>query len=235
MLSDKIKLVLKQIEKAARSVGKSSDQIKIVFVTKYAKIEDVAKAVNLGYLDIGENRLQEINRKKQLLKNLLSADELEKIRWHFIGHLQTNKAANVAEFAHLIQSVDSLRLAKKLDLAAAKLNRKLDILIQINIGAEDAKSGIIFENLDENFKQIITLSNLDIKGLMGIGPYFEDPEQSRQGFAQVKLAYDRLNNHLKDQDIPPMEILSLGMSHDFMVAIEEGANMVRIGSAIFGG
>jgi pyridoxal phosphate enzyme (YggS family) len=235
MLSKNIEAVLTKIEDTARQAGKNPAGIKVVFVTKYAEIEDVAEAVRLGYVDIGENRLQEIKRKKQLLKGLLSAEQLDKIRWHFIGHLQTNKAADVASFAYLIQSVDSLRLADKLNQAALKKNKTLDILVQINIGGEQAKSGIIFENLEDNFKNILEFPNLNIKGLMGIGPYYEDPEQSRPGFKKVKDCFDRLNEYLGQQDLPLMEILSMGMSHDYTVAIEEGANMVRIGSAIFGG
>ena len=235
MISKNIENVKQQVARAAFLSGKSLQDIQIVYVTKYAKIEDVIELIRLGYYSIGENRLQEINRKKNILNDVFAKEVMDKIQWHFIGHLQSNKARQVADFAYLVQSVDSFKIADKLNKAALDNKKKIDILIQVNIASEDAKSGISFSQTEDFFKNIAVFRELNIKGIMAIGPYYDDPEDSRPGFKAAKACFDKVNGFLTRNAYPEMEILSMGMSHDYVVAIEEGANMVRIGSAVFGG
>lgn len=235
MLSQRIDSLKKEINSAAAISGTCADDVHIICVTKYAKMEDVIDVIKLGYFDIGENRFQEANRKRALLKEALTAEQFNSINWHFIGHLQRNKAADVMEFAHLIQSVDSLRLARRIDEVAVKLNKKADILLQIKISDEESKFGVAFSEIDELVEEVLKLSHVNIKGFMGIGPYVEDPEESRSGFKQLRACFDNMNKLLKEKSYPQMSILSMGMSNDYTVALEEGSNMIRIGSAIFGG
>ncbi|MFH1061604.1 MAG: YggS family pyridoxal phosphate-dependent enzyme [Candidatus Omnitrophota bacterium] len=234
-LNQRIELIKKQIIPAALKAGTNPDNVCIVCVTKYAEIEDVISVIKLGFYDIAENYLQEANRKRELLKAALSLAQFERINWHFIGHLQRNKAAEVMEFARLIQSVDSLRLAKRISEIAGKADKPANILVQVNIAEEKAKFGAAFSEVEKLLPEILKLPYLNIQGFMGIGPLFADPEDSRVGFRQLKLCFDKMNDYLSQTEYPQMSILSMGMSNDYKIALEEGSNMIRIGSAIFGG
>ncbi len=234
-LNQTIESIKNEINKALVQTKTSSDNVRIICVTKYADIEDVISIIKLGYYDIAENYLQEVNRKKELLKSALSLEQFEKINWHFIGHLQRNKVTEVIKFARLIQSVDSLRLAERINQIAAKIEEKVNILLQVDISGEESKFGIPFLDLEELFQKILKLPNLQVQGFMGIGPLATDPEASRSGFKQLKSYFDKMNVYLQDNEYPMMRTLSMGMSNDYKIALQEGSTMIRIGSAIFGG
>lgn len=235
ILNKRLEEIKSKINLAAAMAGTNPADVRIVCVTKYAEIQDVIEIIKLGYCDIAENYLQSINRKRLQLQAALSPAQFDQINWHFIGHLQRNKAAEVMQFARLIQSVDSLRLASKINEIAAKADKKADILMQLNISDEKSKFGIGFSDAEELFQELLKLPYLNLKGLMGIGSLVQDPEESRSGFKQLKLCFDKMNAYLTQRECPRMPILSMGMSNDYVVALQEGSNMIRVGSAIFGG
>jgi pyridoxal phosphate enzyme (YggS family) len=227
-IAENIAQVRQQIEAAARRVQRNPDEINLMGVTKTVAPLQIREAYKAGIRIFGENRVQEFATKAEAIKDLLDAE------WHMIGHLQTNKSAKAAElFAH-IDSVDSLRLAQKLNSAAQELGKKLSVLIEINIAGESAKSGLPPDSaeLDELLEAAPELSSLQIRGLMTVPPYDENPEQSRPYFRKMRALFDQIAR----RKLPGirMEALSMGMSHDFETAIEEGSTCVRVGTAIFG-
>ena len=197
-------------------------------VTKTVPPERIREAYNAGLRTFGENRVQEFDGKRNALRDLAEA------QWHMIGHLQSNKAANAVELFHAIESVDSLRLARKLNDAGQELGKKLPVLIEINIGGEQAKAGLAPDSAEllELFQAAQGLSSLEFHGLMTVPPYADDPEQSRPYFRKM---YE-LSRKVDAMNLPGIstKVLSMGMSHDFTVAIEEGSTCVRVGTAIFG-
>ena len=220
--------IQERINAAARRAHRNPEDIILVGVTKTVAPQQIREAYDAGLRIFGENRVQEFAMKAVALRDLPEAE------WHMIGHLQTNKAAKAGElFAH-IDSVDSLRLAQKLNAATAELGKKLPVLIEINIAGEAAKSGVAPESaaLEEILESASELSSLDIHGLMTVPPYHAEPEQSRHYFRKMRDLFGRIAS----RKLPAvhMEVLSMGMSHDFEVAIEEGATCVRIGTALFG-
>jgi hypothetical protein len=227
-VADNVALVRTQIESAARRAGRDERTIRLMAVTKTVPVERIREAYDYGIRLFGENRVQEFDRKSPALSELAGA------AWNMIGHLQTNKAAGAVELFDAIESLDSLRLAQKLDAAAAQLAKKLTVLIEINIGGEAAKTGIApeSEELNQLLQAAPNLPSLAISGLMTVPPYSRDPEQSRPFFRKMR----ELANTIKRRGLPcvNMNVLSMGMSHDFEVAIEEGATRVRVGTAIFG-
>jgi pyridoxal phosphate enzyme (YggS family) len=227
-IADNVALVRDQIESAARRAGRNPEEIELMAVTKTVPVERIREAFNAGIHLFGENRVQEFDRKVSVLRDLTDA------RWHMIGHLQTNKAARAAELFDALESVDSLRLAQKLNAAAAQLAKKLAVLIEINIGGEGAKSGVAAdsEELEQLLKFAPSLPHLDFGGLMTVPPYSEDPERLRPFFRKMR----ELAGSIQRRGLPgiSMNILSMGMSHDFEIAIEEGATQVRVGTALFG-
>jgi pyridoxal phosphate enzyme (YggS family) len=182
------------------------------------------EAVEHKLFDLGENKVQELISKKDDIPNT--------VRWHFIGHLQTNKVKHIADFIYLIHSVDSFELAKEIDKQAKKCQRQIPTLVQINISNEETKFGVESENVYKLVKEISQLENIKVQGLMTIGTYYEDVELSRTSFRKLKNIFDELKSSALSN--AEMKHLSMGMSHDFTVAIEEGATMVRIGTALFG-
>lgn len=197
-------------------------------VTKTHPPERIREAYAAGIRLFGENKVQEFSGKSEALR------DLEGTQWHMIGHLQTNKAANAAELFGAVDSVDSVKVAEKLDAAARKLNKKLTVLIEVNVGGEEAKSGVAPDSRDlENLLSAAPrLEALQILGLMTIPPYTDDPEGARPYFRRLRELRDSTAaRHLATVG---MEVLSMGMSHDFEVAIEEGSTCVRVGTAIFG-
>lgn len=197
-------------------------------VSKTFSPERIREAYEAGLRLFGENRVQEFAGKADALRALTGAE------WHMIGHLQTNKAAKAAELFAGVDSVDSLKLAEKLNAAAENLNKQLNVLIEINVGGEEAKSGVSPDSpgLEQILQAGSSLPNLKIRGLMTIPPFAEDPHQTRPYFRKLRELRDRFSA----QRLPgiTMEVLSMGMSHDFEVAIEEGSTCVRVGTAIFG-
>ena len=235
-LKKNIDAVGEKIHSAALRSGRSADDIHVVCVTKYALIEDVAAAVNLGVKDLGENYFQEAKRKYDFLKQNLREEVFAGLRWHLIGHLQTNKVKKAVALFALIQTVDSLRLAQMISSQAQKTGiEQLEILIQVNISGEDTKSGVEPSAAVELAKEAAVLPNLKIKGYMGIGPLTDDPESARPGFRKLRRIYDETDKWLRNNSFPALSVLSMGMSGDYTIAIEEGSNMIRIGTAIFGG
>ncbi len=226
MIRERLRAVESEIEKA--KLNRTGDMrdipVKLVAVTKNHGIEAMREAIDAGVTDIGENRIQEAVSKY---------DKLERdVRWHLIGHLQTNKAKQAVKYFDLIHSVDSERLALALNHAAEAIAKVQDVLIQVNLAREESKSGIFREDLDELERFVTAQSNLRLCGLMCIAPNYEDVEDCRPLFHEMNEIF----LHLKEKKLPRANIiyLSMGMTHDFPVAVEEGANLVRVGTAIFG-
>ncbi|HKD02299.1 MAG TPA: YggS family pyridoxal phosphate-dependent enzyme [Terriglobales bacterium] len=213
---------------AARRAGRDENQIALMAVSKTHPPERMLEAYAAGLRLFGENRVQEFAAKSGALGNLAGA------QWHMIGHLQTNKAARAAELFSAVDSVDSLKLAERLDSAARGLGRKLPVLIEINIGDETAKSGIAPDSpeLETLLAEAEKFEHLEFRGLMTIPPFTADPQQARPYFRKLSTLRDRMAAR-KPVHIG-LETLSMGMSHDFEVAIEEGSTCVRVGTAIFG-
>jgi len=227
-IAENIARVRTQIESAARRAGRSPSQIELMAVTKTVPVERIREAYQSGIRLLGENRVQEFEAKRSALTGLTDA------RWNMIGHLQTNKAARAAELFYSVESVDSLRLAQKLNSAASELGKTLPILIEINVGAEPAKSGIApaSDDLELVLRAAPELPYLHFEGLMTVPPYSDDPERSRPFFRTMR----ELASSIRRRGLPAvnMSVLSMGMSHDFEIAIEEGATRVRVGTALFG-
>ena len=223
-----ISAIRERIAAAAQRTGRSPDHIALMAVSKTQPPEQIREAYDAGLRVFGENRVQEFAAKVEALRDLRGAE------WHMIGHLQTNKAAKTAELFRAVDSVDSRKLAEKLDAAARALGGRLDVLIEINVGGEAAKSGVAPDSRDLE-ELLIAASRLDalvFRGLMTVPPFTDDPEGARPYFRKLRelrdsIAARKLANIVIDE-------LSMGMSHDFEVAIAEGSTCVRVGSAIFG-
>ena len=220
--------VREEMRAAARRVGRDENEIALMAVSKTHPPERILEAHAAGLRLFGENRVQEFAAKSDALGNLTGA------RWHMIGHLQTNKAARAAELFAAVDSVDSLKLAVRLDGAARELGKKLPVLIEINIGDETAKSGIAPDSreLENLLGEAEKLEHLEFCGLMTIPPFREDPQHARPYFRRLRLLRDQMAARKPAR--VGLETLSMGMSHDFEVAIEEGSTCVRVGTAIFG-
>ena len=194
-----------------------------VAVSKTKPIEDIEKIYNLGHKDFGENKAQELIGKHQKLP--------KDIRWHMIGHLQTNKVKKVVPISYLIHSVDSLKLIKTIDKESKKLNKVTSCLLQINISGEDSKYGLSAENLKSLVNNNLTndYRNIQFNGLMGMASFSNDMDLIKRQFKKLKQLFDEFKEEIND-----FSILSMGMSNDYRIALEEGSNMIRIGSKIFG-
>lgn len=210
------------IAAACRKVGRDPAEVRLVAVSKTVDPERVRQATAAGQALFGENYLQEAKDKIALLGR--------QVGWHLVGHLQTKKAKPAVELFDLIHAVDRLKLARALDAAAAALNKVQDILIQVNQAGEDTKSGVAPDAAADLLKEVAQLPNLRVMGLMTMPPWFADPEAARPYFKALR----ELRNRLRDESGLPLTELSMGMSGDFAVAIEEGATLVRVGTAIFG-
>ncbi|MSO22834.1 MAG: YggS family pyridoxal phosphate-dependent enzyme [Acidobacteria bacterium] len=224
-VASNLRWVLESIERAAQKAGRSRGSVKLVAVSKTVGVESIRQAVAAGATALGENKVQEASYKRPLLSEL-SAE------WHLIGSLQKNKANRAAEIFDWIDSLDDLELAAKLDNACERLNKRMPVLIQVNVGREASKSGIAEEDAAEFAGRISAFSHLEVRGLMAIPPYTEDPGEARPYFRRLR----ELAQRIESQRLTgvSMKELSMGMSHDFPVAIEEGATLVRVGTAIFG-
>ncbi len=214
-----------RIKAAAISCNRDPESIRLVAVSKTVPADRVREAINAGVTTLGENYMQEAREKFNALSSY-------NVSWHFIGHLQTNKAKYAVRLFDLIHTVDSLKLALELNKQSRKINKIQQILIQINIGRESSKSGIYKQDALKLIKEISGLENLTIKGLMTVPPFFDNPEKVRPYFSALCI----LRDYIKEQAVKnvSMEELSMGMTGDFEAAIEEGATLVRIGTAIFG-
>ncbi len=222
---ENIGYVRERIASACRRAGRRPEEVKLVAVSKTVPPELIRRAFEAGLHDFGENRVQEANAKRPALSDLT-------VTWHMVGHLQSNKAKLARELFHVVHSVDSLRLAQKLDQAAVCSDDKLPVLLQVNLGDELTKSGAREEEISQLAELVGRLKTLELRGLMVLPPFFEDPEQARPFFRRLR----ELAKSLEALNLPnvSMQELSMGMSHDFEIAIEEGSTTVRIGTAIFG-
>ena len=220
-----LRMVLDSIERAAQKASRSGSSVKLVAVSKTIGVEQIRQAVAAGAMTLGENKVQEASSKQPLLSEL-------PVEWHLIGSLQKNKANRAAEIFDWIESLDDFELASKLDRACERLNKRMPVLIQVNVGREASKSGIAEEEVADFAGRVSAFKHLEVRGLMALPPYSEDPEESRPHFIRLRELAERVESQKLTE--VSMKELSMGMSHDFPVAIEEGATLVRIGTAIFG-
>ncbi len=223
-ISDNIKTVTNRIAAAAKRAGRGPASIRLVVVTKTIDVARIKEAVDAGATILGENRVQEAREKIEKLGSVAS--------WHLIGHLQANKAKYAVRLFDLIHSIDGLELAKEIDRQAAKTGKVQNVLIEVNIGGEASKAGMTVRNAPALVREAAKLGNIAIQGLMTIPPFSENPDDSRPYFRVL----NELAESIAYEKIPgvSMRELSMGMSGDFEVAIEEGATLVRVGTAIFG-
>lgn len=246
-LRDAYRRVKDRIAAAAEKSGRRAGDVALIAVTKYATPDQIRTLVEMGHADLGESKVQQLqhrvpqiqeflSRKKTLAgaapRGLGDAPPPDRVRWHMVGHLQRNKVKQVVPLVHLIHSVDSLRLAEELHNYGARIDATIDILLQVNVSGETTKSGVSAPAVVHLAEQIDTMMHLRLRGLMTMAPYAENPEEVRGVFARTAELYQDIRTDKVAG--PDFNILSMGMSHDFEVAIEEGANVVRIGSALFG-
>ena len=224
MIVENIEHVRENIEKACKKAGRSVDEVTLIAVSKTKPYTDIEEALKSGTLDYGENKVQEMCEKYEILP--------KNIRWHMIGHLQRNKVKYLVGKTELIHSVDSIRLAEQSEKENAKKGETANILIEVNMAQEESKFGITSQETEELIRKISTFEHIRIKGLMTIAPYTDNPETNRVYFRQMK----KLSVDIRDKNIDnvSMDVLSMGMTGDYQVAIEEGSTMVRVGTGIFG-
>jgi pyridoxal phosphate enzyme (YggS family) len=216
--------VRSRIAQAAQHAGRSPDEITLIAVSKTKPLELVKLAYTLGIKDFGENRVQEAQQK-------IAGFQAQGLRWHMVGHVQTNKASKVVSLFDCIQSVDSLRLAQELSLQATRQGKRRGILLEVNVAGEKSKAGVSLDDASELARQIVSLTGLEVQGLMTVAPLVANPEEVRPIFRALRTLRERLQEELPTSQ---WEHLSMGMTDDYTVAIEEGATIVRIGRAIFG-
>lgn len=222
-IADNVAAVRARLAAAAARVGRAPERITLVAVSKTQPAAAVAEAAACGVTDVGENRVQEA-----LAKIPHSPPTL---RWHLIGHLQSNKARPAVENFHLIHTVDSIALAQRLDRLAREAGKVQPALLQVKLGDEATKSGLAPHDLPQVYAAVRELPNLRVRGLMTIPPFCPNPEDARPYFRRLRALRDELRDRFPDDDLPE---LSMGMSHDFEVAVEEGATLIRVGTAVFG-
>ena len=224
MLSENLRDVEKRIEEACKRSNRDPKEVTLIAVSKTKPVEMLQEVYDAGARNFGENKVQEIMDKYDHLP--------QDIHWYMIGHLQRNKVKYIVDKVQMIHSVDSLRLAETIDKEAKKKNVTVPILIEVNVAEEDSKFGLSLEEVTALAEEISKLSNVRVCGLMTVAPFVEDPEENREVFRSLKklsvdIAAKNINN-------VTMSVLSMGMTNDFEVAVEEGATMVRVGTAIFG-
>ena len=225
-LKENVAQVRERVAAACRRSRRGPDDVKLVAISKTFPPECIRAAYEAGLRDFGENRVQEAMAKRPALSDL-------NITWHLVGHLQSNKAKVARELFHWVHSVDSFRLAQKLDQAAVASGAgRLPVLLEVNLGEEASKAGVGESEIIPLAEQVSRLGTLEVRGLMVIPPFLDDPELVRPYFRRLR----ELAQEIESKNIPnlSMQELSMGMSHDFEVAIEEGATIIRVGTAIFG-
>ena len=226
MIKENLKQVEENINAACQRAGRDPKEVTLIAVSKTKPVSMIEEAIDYGIKDFGENKVQEMCDKIEKISN--------KLNWHLIGHLQRNKVKYIVDKARLIHSVDSLRLAQQIDSEAKKENVICNILIEVNIAGEESKFGVSKDQVKELLEEIKELTNVHVKGLMTIAPYVEDAEENRGYFREMNKLFIDMRQENADNDNIDMEILSMGMTGDYQVAIEEGATMVRVGTGIFG-
>lgn len=238
-IKDRYEKVQERIANAAKRADRDSKDIHLVAITKYASVDDVRQLVDLGQVDFGESRLQHFTQiAAQIEEYIVRRRELGEpdlatpVRWHFIGHLQRNKCRRVLPLTRMIHSVDSLRIAEEIQEIAGKKNLTIQVLLQVNISRERQKKGIAPAAVGYLLEQIATMPNVIPRGMMCMAPESEDPEESRPIFQRCNELFEEMQTNPHRGDA--FNVLSMGMSSDFEIAVECGSNIVRIGSALFG-
>jgi len=220
MLADNYKKLLENIEVAAARAGRDPQDIQLIAVTKYVGLNEVKEAAKVGIKDFGENRVQEADEKIKQFPGL---------NWHFIGHLQSNKAKDVLPYYTMIHSLDRLSLAKALQRCGERFNLTANVLLQVNTSGEESKFGLAPDEFPRFLEKIKSYDRLRVRGLMTMAPFYDDPEAVRPFFRELCYLRDQYSSNEFD-----LEHLSMGMTNDYMIAIEEGATIIRVGSALFG-
>lgn len=232
MIAENVLRIKKRIEEICAKLNKDAAQISIVAVSKGRTVLEIEEAINAGLTNIGENKVQEAFVKYNQLFGVSQkpiTDNLKPIRYHMVGHLQTNKVKEAVRMFELIHSVDSARLAAEINKEAKKLNKIQDILVEVNIAKDPDKFGLSPQQVQETIKEMSYFKNIEVKGLMTIAPVVDNPEETRSFFRLLR----ELRDNLKPITHNLLPILSMGMSDDYEIAIEEGSNMIRLGRAIF--
>ena len=224
MLKDQLQEVEKRIQAACDRAGRKREEVTLIAVSKTKPVETLQEAYDLGVRIFGENKVQELTAKYEALP--------KDIHWHMIGHLQTNKVKYIIDKAELIHSVDSLKLAETIEKEAAKHDLIADILVEVNVAEEESKFGMKMEEVIPFVEKVSAFPHVRVRGLMTIAPFVEDPEENRSIFADLHKLYIEIKKINHDNDT--VSVLSMGMTNDYEVAIEEGATMVRVGTGIFG-
>ncbi|WP_236909958.1 YggS family pyridoxal phosphate-dependent enzyme [Clostridium sp. Cult3] len=217
-------IIEQNIENALHKSGRTKDKVDIIAVTKTVGIDQMNEAIDAGLINVGENRVQELTKKYDIIG--------DKADFHMIGHLQTNKVKNIIDKVSLIHSLDRISLAKELDKRAKNNNLTIDVLVQVNVAEEKSKYGLKVNEVIPFIEDVQKYANIRIKGLMTIAPFVEDPEEVRWVFRDLRRLYQVVGS--KGYENVEMEILSMGMTNDYQVAIEEGSNMIRVGTGLFG-
>ena len=224
MLKDQLQEVEKRIQAACDRAGRKREEVTLIAVSKTKPVETLQEAYDLGVRIFGENKVQELTAKYEALP--------KDIHWHMIGHLQTNKVKYIIDKAELIHSVDSLKLAETIEKEAAKHDLIADILVEVNVAEEESKFGMKMEEVIPFVEKVSAFPHVRVRGLMTIATFVEDPEENRSIFADLHKLYIDIKK--KNHDNDTVSVLSMGMTNDYEVAIEEGATMVRVGTGIFG-
>ena len=224
MLKDQLQEVEKRIQAACDRAGRKREEVTLIAVSKTKPVETLQEAYDLGVRIFGENKVQELTAKYEALP--------KDIHWHMIGHLQTNKVKYIIDKAEPIHSVDSLKLAETIEKEAAKHDLIADILVEVNVAEEESKFGMKMEEVIPFVEKVSAFPHVRVRGLMTIAPFVEDPEENRSIFADLHKLYIDIKK--KNHDNDTVSVLSMGMTNDYEVAIEEGATMVRVGTGIFG-
>jgi pyridoxal phosphate enzyme (YggS family) len=246
MMKENIQNIEQRIQAACERAGRKRSEVTLIVVSKTKPKEMLQEAYDLGMRDFGENKVQELVQKYEDLDGVFP----EKVNWHLIGHLQRNKVKYIVDKAAMIHSVDSMRLAEQIEEESAKKNLVCDVLIEVNIADEDTKFGVDAKDVLPLFEEMSRLSHLRVRGLMTVAPYVENPEKNREYFKKLRHLYvdiktkntdNNYDGNIMDEKVSQLrksleyfDTLSMGMTGDFEVAIEEGATMVRVGTGIFG-
>lgn len=223
-IADNLSQIEEKIALACERAGRSREEVKLIAVSKTKPVEDIQEAIAYGVRSFGENKVQELKEKMEILG--------EELDWHLIGHLQTNKVKYIVGKVSLIHSLENMRLAEALDKEAKKRKTTVDVLVEVNVAKEDSKFGIKPEDAEGFIRQVSEFENIRIKGLMTVAPYTDMSEENRKYFKELKKIMVDLNS--KNIHNVNMDVLSMGMTGDYEVAIEEGATLVRVGTGIFG-
>ncbi|MEX0876503.1 MAG: YggS family pyridoxal phosphate-dependent enzyme [Phycisphaerales bacterium] len=238
--------VKQRVAEAAQRSGRTPASVYLIAVTKFAEPEDIRQLIEMGHRDFGENKVQQLSQRAGVINEWFDRmrqhprvagerggfDPSTPVRWHMIGHLQRNKVRKIADLVRLVHSVDSLRLAEEIQQIANKLDRQMDVLLQVNVSGEDSKFGVPIAAAGAIAEQIDTMINVRVRGLMTMAPICENPEDSRPHFTRCRELFEDMVREGVGEG--HFDLLSMGMSSDYEIAIEEGANLVRVGSAIFG-